>query len=490
MRVLIVHHGHRPQAGQTVTGGARRANNLGLGLVAAGHEVVWLHRQQDGSDGFGSPEDLFAKAKALGPDRIIAVQLEDAPPLAAVGVPLAVDLYAPRIVEAPFEGNLRWASVTALRALGVGDAFLVSNPRQRWFWLGLLAIAGVDTRKDPTLLVPLAAPSGPRRRIPKNPVLVAGGASWPWQNPTSALTRVLTFLDKRKQGRVVWYGGTPISGATDTGWSLPTHPRLETPGWVAENALHEAYARATAALDWMAPNPERGLAFSFRHADYLGCGLPILTQPDTALSDVLGDGGWASADIESVLAEVLDSPDEVRRRGRAAKELAKTRFSVAQCTAPLVDWIASADRARRQPTDLLDHARLAADAATAHSAEAHARQTQAAAEAEVSLKRAEVANLSEQVQSLTRVVDRLSRAVDEVAGFKREAITLLGNQSSGDRRSLDEANREISMLRSDIAKKTAELQAMDELRGRLENDIKGLNKEIRRLRQRGLFSRD
>jgi len=470
-----------------VSGGALRAHHLGEGLLAAGHEVLWLHRDQDGPDGYASPEDLYARARALGPDRIVAVQLEDAPVLAAVGVPLAVDLYAPRLLEAPFEGTLRWTGVETLRALASGDAFLVSNARQRWFWLGVLSLAGIDVQTDPTLLVPLVAPPGPRRRVPKSPVLVAGGANWPWHDPRPALERALQHLDARGTGKIVWYGG--VRREDDTSWSLPDHPRLETPGWVDRDTLLKAYAGATAAFDWMGSNPERALAFSFRHADYLGCGLPILTHPDTALSDLLGEAGWASKDIEGVLDTVLDDPAQVKRRGQAAKAIAKAHLSLDVATAPVVAWVESGHRHRRTPTDLLEHAQLAADAAQARTAQASAAQAQARAEAEVGRKRVEVEEMVGQVQSLTRVVDRLSRAVDEVAGFKREAITLLGNQSESATQSLQEAHQEISLLRADVEKKSAELAAMDDLRRRLEHDLENLRKEIKRLQQRGIFNR-
>ena len=181
VRVLIVHHGKRPTSGQPVTGGALRALGLEQGLTAAGHTVRTLARDQDEEGGYSSPEDLYVKARAWGPNRIVCVQMEDAPALAAIGVPLAVDLYAPRVLEAPFQGTLRWTSVETLRALASGDVFLVSNPRQRWLWWGLLSVAGIDLREDPTLLVPLIAPKGPQRRAPRAPVFVAGGASWPWQ---------------------------------------------------------------------------------------------------------------------------------------------------------------------------------------------------------------------------------------------------------------------------------------------------------------------
>jgi chromosome segregation ATPase len=100
-----------------------------------------------------------------------------------------------------------------------------------------------------------------------------------------------------------------------------------------------------------------------------------------------------------------------------------------------------------------------------------------------------VAGLNTQIQTLTRALDRLTRALDEVAGFKREAIQLLGNQGASDRLSLDEAVAENALLRADIEKKSAEIRAIDELRARLENDVENLRSEINKLQQRGLFRR-
>ena len=487
MRVLIVHHGALPTDGQVATGGALRAFYMAEALQSAGHTVRLLTREQDGEGGFSTSEDLYQKARAWGPDRIIAVQIEDAPALGAVGAPIAVDLYAPRVMEAAFDGSLRDTSVKTLRALAAGDVFLVSNPRQRWLWWGLLAMAGVDVRKDPTLLIPIVAPQGPRRRTPKQPIFVAGGANWPWQNPVPSLKRVLDHLDKRGVGKVVWYGGVP--SGQETTWTLTDHPRLEKPGWVSRDVLLKAYAGATAAIDWLSPNPERRLAFAFRHADYLGCGLPILTHTDSPLADVLGDAGWASDNIEDTLDVVLDSPEEVKRRSSAARALARSAFTAERAMAPLLDWVQHGKRHGHSPTDLLDLAHLAADASAAQERAQAASVAQSRAEAEVELKRHEVAGLNKQIQSLTSTVDRLSRAVDEVASFKREAIQLLGNQGASDRLSRDEAHAENALLRADIEKKSAELMAMDQLRERLENDLENLRKEVRQLQQRGRFRR-
>ena len=487
VRVLIVHHGKRPTSGQPVTGGALRAFGIEKGLLAAGHTVHTLSREQDQENGYTSPEDLYMKARAWGPNRIVCTQLEDAPALAAIGVPLAVDLYAPRVLEAPFQGTLRWTSVETLRALAAGDVFLVSNPRQRWLWWGLLSVAGIDLREDPTLLVPLISTLGPQRRIPKNPVFVAGGSSWPWQDPVPSLERVLAHLDTRQVGKVVWYGGVP--SGENAPWTLPSHPRLETPGWVDHPTLLKGFSKATAAIDWMTPNPERRLAFSFRHADYLGCGLPILTQQDSPLADLLGDAGWASDNIEDTLDQVIDQPDQVRKRSKAARMLAKEQFSIDASVAPLLEWIESGKRHGRLPTDLLDHAQLAAQAAQAQQAQLQAEETQRRSDAEVVRKRAEVAGMVSQTQALTTTIDRLSRAVDEVAGFKREAINILGNRSANDRLALDEAHLEIARLQADLEKKSAEINAANDLIRRLENDTEGLRKELQQLRNRGLFRR-
>ena len=351
-----------------------------------------------------------------------------------------------------------------------------------------MALAGIDIRTDPTLHVPLVAPDGPRRRIPREPIFVAGGAAWPWQNPVPALERVLAHLDARETGQVVWYGGTPLLGSgehTEAVWSLPEHPRLETPGWLPYSDLLKRYATATAALDWMSENPERSLALSFRHVDHLGCGLPILTGPDSALVDTLGEGGWIGNNIESILDEVLDNPSEVRRRSRIARDLARTQYSQAVAEAPLLAWVESGLKHRRAKGPLVDAAAWAAEAAGERTRREGLEVTLEDLREEVTNKRTENERLTTQIQQLTGIIERLTRSLDEVAGFKREAISVLGGAAERATRSQEETEREVTILRADIAKKSAELRAMDQVRERLENDLKNLRAELERERNRG-----
>lgn len=478
MRILIVHHGRLPATGQPATGGAIRAWHLGRGLQQAGHEVHWLARDQDVPGGFASPADLVRKTRALQPDALVAVQLEDAPALRSLDLPLAVDLYAPRLLEAPFEGSLAEAAPQVLRALGAGDVFLASSPRQRWTWLGVLALAGVDVRRDPTLLVPIACSPPPRRQRPRQPVFVGGGGAWPWADPRGALARVLAHLDARGVGTVRWYG--PAEG-------LPEHPRLEAAGWLPWADLQAAFARATAALDWMEPNPERQVALGFRHADYLSAGLPVLTSADTAVAEALGEAAW-TGEVEAVLDQVLADHEaggeQARRRGEAARDLAR-RLTPEATVAPLAAWLdePSTHHAPRGP--LLDLARLADRAARAESQAEHAMQAMARAEAEAVAKRAEVAEHVARIQQLMGTVDRLSRAIDEVAGFKREAIAVLGGRSEQALGELSAANARIASLAADLEKKNAELHAADDMRARLEDDLARARAELERLGRKG-----
>lgn len=483
MRLLIVHHGRLPVPGQPASGGAIRAWHLGCGLSLAGHEVHWLARDQDQPGGFASPADLVRKARALRPQAVVCVQLEDAPALATLDVPLVVDLYAPRLLEAPFEGQLASVAPAVLAALGAGDVFLVSNERQGWSWLGVLALAGVDVRLQPTLSVPIASSDSPRRRWPTRPIFVGGGGDWAWADPRPDLARVLAVLDAQDSGEVRWYGPA----------QLPDHPRLKRMGTVGWDELVAAYAGATAALDLMVDNPERELALGFRHADYLAAGLPVLTRPGGAVALVLGEAAWTGelpGLMEEVLADHAAGGEQLRRRGQAARELARARSPQA-CVAPLLAWLA-APRSHRAPKGpLLDLASLSLRAARAEAQAEHATDLMARAEAEALAKRAEVAELTGRVQQLSGIVERQSRSIDEVAGFKREAIAVLGLRAQGAERGSAEATAQVEALRADVQKKSAEVEDLAHQRARLEDELRqarveraeldGLRADLRRL---------
>ncbi len=480
MRVLVVFHGWLPREDRPGSGGAIRAWHHGEALRAAGHEVLYVTRDQDvvegGPPSFANASELRRYATAVRPDRIVCVQPEEAPALAGIA-PLVVDLYAPRLLESAWQDDTEDAAVETLRAIAAADEFLFSNPRQRWFYLGLLSLAGVDLRQASGRVVPLVAPEGPKRRIPKRPVIVMGGVSWPWQDPREALARAQAHLEKRKKGKIVVYGGRPAVGdcdVVDLPAEVPPSKRLQYVGNLPWSELLEAYATATAALDVMAPNPERELALAFRHVDYLGCGLPVITRGAHALE--LGEAGWlVEDDLEAVLDEVLDDEKAVARRSKAARARAKD-FARSSAEAPLVAWVSDAAPRDRHSTPLLDTADARAHIGELSGLLGAERALRDKAEAEVGEKRAENTRLSEQIATLTGTIERLTRTLDEVAGFKREAVRVLGADNAAIGEEARALSRELADLRADLAKKEVELRTSRREQDRL-NDAVGRLKD-------------
>jgi hypothetical protein len=444
MRVLVVHHGRLPSPGAACTGGARRAAVHVAALRAAGHDVSPLARAQDdppadhGLRGFRSPGDLRRLAEAAAPDWILCVAPEEARALAPVA-PLVVDLYAPRVLEAAFEGLQREEAGRALAAIAAADEVLFSNPRQRWLWTGLLGVSGWDLTRPAGLLVPLAALPGPRR-TPVTPTFVVGGRPWPWQDATDTLWRAVRHLGARAE--VVSVGLPAVDGVRALG-------ELPLDAWL------DLCAGATAALDRYAPNPERALALSFRQMDYLGAGLPLVTDADTPLADAVREtgAGWVDEPLEDALDAALTTP-------RSSATLA-ARFHPDVTEAPLLAW---SPVRRVRGWSLTSRG---ADRAAAEARAAGAIAAREVAEAEVARKRVEVEELHAQVRALASSVEALSVAMLDVSGFRRETVTVLGTRLSSQTAEAEFLRRELEIAHADLEKKNSELKQVQDERDRL-----------------------
>ena len=173
----------------------------------------------------------------------------------------------------------------------------------------------------------------------------------------------------------------------------------------------------------------------------------------------------------------------------AAIRVAEGRLSLGSCLAPVLKWVEQGWRAPRSGPSLADPGALATEAARERVLREAMALTVVRGEAEVAEKRAEILTLNGQVAALTGIADHLARALDEVAGFKREAVTVLGHGLDLARTESRDSGRELAILRADLAKKNAELTAALALQERLENDLKAAHGEIERLRGKGIFRR-
>ena len=488
MRILIVFHGWFPTPGRPVAGGALRAWHHSEALSAAGHDVHLVTRQQDvvpgGPPGFASGPDLLAHAERIRPDALLVVQPEEAPTLEPLGLPMVVDLYAPRMLEAQFQDASGIEAINTLRAIRAGDFFLFSNHRQRFYFLGLLALAGVDLRShDFGAVVPLVAPSGPPRKQPRSPVFVMGGVSWPWIDPTEALERAVAHLNKRRRGKLLVLGHKPILGSSpvrDLQAQLPPGKRLVYGGVLPYDDLLETYAGATAAVDMMAPTPERSMAVAFRHMDYLGCGLPMIVGADHVLAEPLAEAGAGvvGLEIEAAIDAVLDDAEAHAQRAVAARQLAQQRFGRHTCEAPLLAWLEAPTRRARRATPMGSLAEVSARAARAERSEQAVMADLQRLTAEVESKRGEVAGLVQQNRVLSVATERLAGSVAEVAGFKREAIAVLGGAQARAQEELSALQSRSAALEADVAKKASELSAALREKGLIQDRVQDLGKQL------------
>ena len=180
----------------------------------------------------------------------------------------------------------------------------------------------------------------------------------------------------------------------------------------------------------------------------------------------------------------------MEKKSNSAKKLAD-KFSIEKSSRSLCNWIKSAKRRTPSQSTLFDvaaHMKIATNAALLlQSTEYELVQ----AKREVEQKRLEVQHLSNQIQQMTSTINRLSHSIDEITSYRREAIQVLGTRIEHHNRTAEELQRENSILQADLTKKTAELQAMNQLRERLENDLHNIRAELQTAKNKrtGLFSR-
>lgn len=472
MQILIIHHQQLVQLGSPITGEGLRVRQLLVGLQSYGHDVQTLS-----VNGYSRAEiqQICSRHKQ---DAMIVLQAYLVPLLAEQNIPIVFDLYAQRVMEAQFEEDTTQTNMEILAALRASSVVLVSNQRQRWSWQGVLSVLGAKNVPPAILVVPLAAIcSLEHPLLPQQLRLVGGGVAWPWQNPWPALSRALHLLDELGEGEIVWFGAAKQE---------IQHPRLIYKQKTSHEDFRLALLSAHAAFDWMEPNIEREFAIAFRHMDYLGCGLPILTGTYSPLQDVVPQACWISDDIESALRDLLAHPHKQREASFAAHSFAETQNPKTTVSA-LQEWLFNPQYIQWGISPLFSTIELWKEHVSIQQRLAVLEYSNTVYCQDIEKKDLEISNQNLCIQQQQQTIADLSLSLRDVVTYRKEAIAVLGGQIQQKSQSLNEMTSEIAILRADIAKKTAELEAMDLLRERLENDIQALREE--NLKKGRLFRR-
>ena len=279
--------------------------------------------------------------------------------LGEVGCPLAIDLAGPHLLE-----RRAWGSETPERdleqkldALARTDFLTCSGHRQRLYFLAFAGQCGFDPT-DPDLLpvIPFSVspdlPSEPEDR--ENDTFAYAGFFLPWQDPSVAIGAALDTMEQRDKGRLRFIGGAHPAGDMAHGAfdaileRLTTSPRASLEEPRPFDVLVQDLTRCGVALDLMARNPEREMAFPSRTVVYLSCGLPVITNDYDELSERIGqyEAGWRldptdGGAVARLVEELLRDPSQVRERGDNARRLVRECLTWDRTVGPLADWCAT-----------------------------------------------------------------------------------------------------------------------------------------------------
>jgi len=351
------------------TGAGLRAWGLSEGLRHRGFDVIIASPALE--DGASGPLQLPPHVRACPRSEIGAMIAEVRPSVVVLQhwgmaadvpeltVPLALDLAGPHLLERLFWGDNDTERNVAekIAALRRADFVTCSGEYQRHYFYPFLAMAGFDLRENCLAVIPFSVPpdaaaaATTARRDPL--AFVYGGAFLAWQDPTRPPEWLLEELDHAGRGTLHFFGGAhPVADASGGRFAslmstLREHPRVIVRGLVAFDDLLTAYRKASVALDLMARNPERELAFTTRTMIYLYCGLPVMYNNYSEISGIVRDRGcgWTldpedETGFRRAVRSVLDGTAPLDAMRRAALMTA-TDYSWDKTIGPLAEFCAN-----------------------------------------------------------------------------------------------------------------------------------------------------
>lgn len=365
-KILVLTTEPLPFPGFIATGAGLRAWGLARGLEAAGLSVeiampddhlaaLEPERRAEVEEHCFSRARLTEFARSREPDVIVMQHWGMMRELGEVDCPLAIDLAGPHLLERRFWGspNLEGDRAEKLEALSRADYVTCSGRSQRLYFLPFLEAAGFDV-SDSALcpVIPFSVdPHFPEEAERDAATFVYGGMFLPWQDPAKPLGALLDAFDSAGRGRLRFYGGPHPTLDVSQGRfdalveRLKEHASVEMCGLKAYDDLVADYCRAGVALDVMARNAERELAFPTRTVVYLWCGLPVIHSDYTDLAPYIEryDAGWTVAPedgqaLRDVATSILSKPELVEEKGRNARRLVTEEFRWDKTIAPLAEW--------------------------------------------------------------------------------------------------------------------------------------------------------
>lgn len=369
-KILLLTTEPLPLAGWPTTGAGLRAWSLGLALRGRGHDVTLL-MPDDAAAGFKPAEgtapptrefpawvETFSRRNLAGDarlrecDAIVLQHWGMARDLPELSVPLAIDLAGPHLLERRLWGSTSPEADLAekLDALRRADFITASGHRQRLYFIPFLQMAGWETGglDDLAPVIPYSLVPDPTPAPARADRFIYGGFFLPWQDPTEAVEAVLTELDAAGRGELLFIGGAHPHADVSGGRfepllkKLQAHPRVKLIGPRSYDAYLALLREGGIALDLMARNAEREIAFTTRTVQYMACGLPVIHDNYSELGEMIErtGAGWTfdpgeTDRLRALVRGILRDEVDVLGSRRAALALVQEELNADLTIEPL-----------------------------------------------------------------------------------------------------------------------------------------------------------
>ena len=470
MKISILHHHPISNFGTAQDGASIRLQHLCQGIKEHRPNVDFVFFCKASTEGHWK-RHIQQHLEDVRPDIVLCSQMEDVALLPSrdtwPNVPVIVDLYAPRLLESLYEDDNGLISHQLLLAIERADAYLITHEHQRDHWNALLRLVGVRDLNR-VLVTPLAL-NIQQNKASDALTLVGGGRVWPWQNPWENLRLLLENLDTQNRGTVHWFSPPEQSIPVE-------HPRLQKHPWTSREAYRSILSQSSFGLDLNPDSPERYLACAFRHLEFLGCGLSILSANQNILTR-----------SEQKLCQHVDFSDINNLQTALDNPAPKTtlkRFQQAhqpaQVVKNLMQWLEHPSCRVSQ-----DHLVIQALGPTQDHLDAQDRlvelENQIDALKRTHREQTELLNIAnQQAQQSTASLLQVSTALEQISAFKNDIAHSWSDIMRQQQDHIQTLQTQVADLLADNAKKSAELHAMDLLRARLENDLQHTRAEQER----------
>jgi hypothetical protein len=380
-KVLVVSGDVLPLPNYPTSGAGLRAWGIGQGLRSHGFEVVFAMPQVAVRGDLRAlglsfevltwhPLTLERVIGTARPDAVVFCHWPSVQIRKRLDLPTVIDFHGPHMLERAFQGLERAGSnaLVKIEALRKADYFTCAGEKQRLYFLAWLLASGIDVTQPCIASIPVClSPDLPvPQPAPGDVTFVYGGVYLPWQDPSLSLTVTAEALAARERGTLRLFGGKhpaipievpPTFVALER--MLRDNPRVCFEGVQPRDKVVEAYRRATAAVDLMAYNYERELAFTTRTVEYMWCGLPVIYNDYAELSTLIREyeAGWIldptdREGLAHVVQSILKTPESAYARGHNAQRLVRERLTWDRAIMPLVEFLTSPKRREENEADV------------------------------------------------------------------------------------------------------------------------------------------